>query len=269
VTTTNPGLQTLFAQAGRLRLLSSTREVELARRRDAGDPEAVRTLVEHNLRLAFWRAKNWQNRGLPYEDLIQEGVFGLERAAQKFDPKKKVRFSTYATTWIDHFMQRAISRDDFVPYVVRRRRQKSEELQEKGHTVEEIAARLKCTVADVVDALESSNIMASLDDESSPYDRIMAPEPDDASTERVRDAISLLPELEAKLMRLRHGLDGDEPITRAEAAKRLGITSREVGRLEASAAESLRGELGDLQQDVELQECVELGPEKLEVICAR
>ena len=266
----DPGLQTLFSQAGRIPLLTRVQESELAKRRDAGDPDAVRKMVEHNLRLSFWRAKKWQNRGVPYEDLVQEGVFGLERAAQKFNPERGVAFSTYATTWIDHFMQRSISQQDIVPYIIRRRRQKAEELRDSGKTPAEIAVILECKETDVIEALESSNVLASLDDESALYDRIAAPEPGEGETVfRVRDALDRLPTDAAEFIRMRHGIDPYEPHTRIEAARELGITGKEATALEATATAALRDLLGDLEYEPPLQPCIELGPEEVDVVCSR
>jgi RNA polymerase primary sigma factor len=265
-----PGLQTLFQQTSKLPLLTPRQEVDLAMRRDHGDPVAVRTLVEHNIRLSVWRAKRWQGRGLPFEDLIQEGVFGLERAAQKFDPARGIRFSTYATTWVDHFMQRALSREDIVPYIVRRRRLKADELLKAGCTVPEIAKRLKCKELDVVEALESSNILASLDDESSLYERLAVPEPDDEATAiRVRDAIGCLPPLEREFMGRRFGLGPNEAHRKSDAAKAIGLSGREATEVEARAVGALRAMLSDLEHAAPNEPCVTLGPEDLEVICRR
>lgn len=268
---TEPGLQTLFHQAGKLRLLSPIEEVELARRRDAGDPDAVRKLVEHNLRLSIWRAKKWQGRGIPYEDLIQEGVFGLERAARKFDPTRGVKFSTYATTWIDHFMQRSISQDEFVPYIIRKRRQKAEDLKAKGLDTAQIADRLECKEVEVVEALESSSILASLDGDEAPlYERIAAPDGSDGEADvRVREAVALLPEDEAEFIRLRHGLAGNEPHTKTEVARTMGITSKDATALEVRAVTSLQAALGDYAAEPDMHPCTDLGPEEVDVVCSR
>lgn len=266
---TEPGLPTLFAQAAKLPLLTPRQEVELASRRDAGDPNAVRRMVEHNIRLSIWRAKRWTDRGLPYEDLVQEGVFGLERAARKYDPSKGVRFSTYAIRWVDHFMQKAVAHEDIVPYSVRTRRQKASRLISEGRTVDEVARSLGCSPPEVVEALESSQVAASLDDESDLHERLASPEDDDDTGARVREAVLSLPEPERELIELRYGLDPHDPHSRSEAAKRLGLTSREASALEAKATDALRVLLSDYEHEAGMHECINLGPEEMDVICER
>jgi RNA polymerase primary sigma factor len=250
--------------------LTRRQEVELAERRDRGDSQAVKKMVEHNIRLSVWRAKRWQGRGLPLDDLIQEGVFGLERAAQKFDPKRGIAFSTYATAWVDHFMQRALSREDIVPYIVRRRRVKADELLKAGSTVPEISRILKCKETDVVEALESSGIIASLDDEASLYERLAVPESEDEATVvKVREAVAGLDPLERKFIEHLYGLGPNEAHSKSEARKALGIAGSEAASLEARATTHLREALADLEHESPLQPCVTLGPEDLEVVCQR
>jgi RNA polymerase sigma factor (sigma-70 family) len=104
----NP-LARYFGQIGRGRLLTHEEEIDLGRRTREGDKTARSTLIEKNLRLVIPIAKKYRGMGLPFGDLIQEGNIGLMRAADKFDPEKGFRFSTYATWWIRQAVQRAVA----------------------------------------------------------------------------------------------------------------------------------------------------------------
>src|ERR671938_1250768 len=98
-----------LSQIGRGRLLTHEEEIDLGRRARGGDETARSKLIEKNLRLVIPVAKKYRGMGLPFGDLIQEGNTGLMRAADKFDPEKGFRFSTYATWWIRQAVQRAVA----------------------------------------------------------------------------------------------------------------------------------------------------------------
>jgi RNA polymerase primary sigma factor len=106
--TPNP-LARYLRQIGRGRLLTHEEEIDFGRRAREGDETARSKLIEKNLRLVIPVAKKYRGRGLPFGDLIQEGNIGLMRAADKFDPEKGFRFSTYATWWIRQAVQRAVA----------------------------------------------------------------------------------------------------------------------------------------------------------------
>src|SRR5829696_7320371 len=107
--TTTDALQLFLREIGRHPLLTAADEVELSKRIERGDMEAKRRMIESNLRLVVSIAKNYRNQGLPFLDLIQEGMFGLIRAVEKFEWQRGLKFSTYATWWIRQAVARAIA----------------------------------------------------------------------------------------------------------------------------------------------------------------
>ena len=108
IATTN-SLDLFLRQAGRYPLLTKDEEVSLAKAIEAGDPVAKRRMIESNLRLVVSIAKQYRGQGVPFLDLIQEGVLGLNRAVEKFDWRRDLKFSTYATWWIRQAVQRSIA----------------------------------------------------------------------------------------------------------------------------------------------------------------
>ena len=106
---TTDSLQLFLKDIGKVRLLTASEEVDLAKRIERGDLDAKQKMVESNLRLVVSIAKNYRNQGLPFLDLIQEGTIGLVRAAEKFDYRKGFKFSTYATWWIRQAIARSLA----------------------------------------------------------------------------------------------------------------------------------------------------------------
>ena len=106
---TTDSLQLFLKDIGKVRLLTAQEEVDLAKRIERGELDAKQRMVESNLRLVVSIAKNYRNQGLPFLDLIQEGTFGLVRAAEKFDYRRGYKFSTYATWWIRQAVARALA----------------------------------------------------------------------------------------------------------------------------------------------------------------
>jgi len=109
IETTTDALQLFLREIGRHPLLTAADEVELSKRIERGDMAAKRRMIECNLRLVVSIAKNYRNQGLPFLDLIQEGMFGLIRAVEKFEWQRGLKFSTYATWWIRQAVARAIA----------------------------------------------------------------------------------------------------------------------------------------------------------------
>ena len=271
VTYTNPqvasattdSLQLFLNEAGRYRLLTAAQEVELAKRIEAGDKEAKDLLVNSNLRLVVSIAKKYQGHGLTLLDLIQEGIIGLIRAAEKFDWRKGFKFSTYATWWIRQAVQRGVankSRVIRIPVHIVEREQKISRAErelvatlERPPTDEEVAEKSRLPLKQVREVRTAARAVASLDkpvgeDESAVYGDLFASDertPDeqvevDLTERALRDAIADLSEREQQILDLRYGLSGRaDPKSLEEIGRILGITRERVRQLESEALRRL------------------------------
>jgi RNA polymerase primary sigma factor len=253
----------LFLRRARVHpLLTAAEEVELAKRIERGDLEAKERLVNSNLRLVISNARKYQGLDLPLLDLIQEGILGLIRAAEKFDYRRGYKFSTYATFWIREAIQRAIAnraRTIRIPVHIGQRERKigrvQRELQAqlgREPTDAEIAAEAQLSEREVRETRDAARVVTSLDrpvgeeedtslgslipsGERTPEEEVDIALQQDA----VRTALDQLPEREREVVRLRYGIDGDDPTPLREAGRRLGISSEEVRRLERRALAEL------------------------------
>lgn len=255
-------LQLFFSQAARHPLLTAAQEVDLAKRIERGDLEAKEQMVNSNLRLVISNARKYQNLGLPLTDLIQEGVLGLIRAAEKFDWRRGFKFSTYATLWIRQSMQRALantSRTIRIPVHIEQRQRKvakvERELSNKlgrEPTEEEVAQAAELELAEVIALREAPQATASLDKpvdeegETSLGDLLAsdAPDPIDevAEGERTEVVSSALEELsppEREVIELRYGLTDGQEKSRDAIAKELGLSWQRVDKLERDALQHL------------------------------
>src|SRR5918999_1371392 len=252
---------------GRVRggsLLEAHEEKDLSRRSHEGDREARRRLIESNLRLVISIAKKYRGRGVPFEDLIQEGNAGLIRAVEKFDPEMGNRFSTYATWWIRQAVTRAVAdhaRTVRLPahvvdalYRLRRaenalsielgRDATEEELVERLGVKPEEARRLRevsqpvSSINAKINAEEGSEFGELLPDERSgdDYARVEVGQWERALVEAVR----CLPEREARIIEMRHGLDGRETLTLREVSEELGISQERARQVEIKALRTIR-----------------------------
>ena len=270
--TPNP-LTRYFGQIGRGRLLTHEEEIDLGRRAREGDEMARSKLIEKNLRLVIPVAKKYRGMGLPFGDLIQEGNVGLMRAADKFDPEKGFRFSTYATWWIRQAVQRAVAdkgRTIRVPVhmgekirkMARTYNELSAQLQREP-TDEEVAERLSWDidrVKEVKSAIPdatSLNQPLSSDEGSSELGDFVEDERESGAagevvweleTRRLLESVAGLPERQHRILVRRYGLDGEKPATLADLSEELHVSRERVRQLQREAERALRNEGAYVQE---------------------
>ncbi len=251
-------------EIGTIPLLTGEEEQVLAMRIADGDTAAKKKLAEANLRLVVSIAKRYVGRGMQFLDLIQEGNLGLIKAVDKFDYNKGFKFSTYATWWIRQAITRAIadqSRTIRIPVhmvetINKVKKAKSQLLHVNGHepTPEEIAEHLDMSVDKVREILRVSQDPVSLEtpigeEEDShlgdfiPDDDALAPA-DAASMsllkEQLDEVLQTLTPREAKVLRLRFGLEDGNPKTLEEVGKEFNVTRERIRQIEAKALRKLR-----------------------------
>ena len=260
---TQDPLKLYVRQIGDGRLLTAEEERELARRKDEGDEEAKRRLIECNLRLVMSITRNYTRAGVPLLDLIQEGNLGLIRAVEKYDYRLGFKLSTYATWWIRQAVTRAVADQgrtirlpihvaDQVRKVMRARRVLGQKL-DRDPTEEELAAESGLPVERVKHLSELVEDPISLetpvgDGESMYADLIedtQGDRPDDATARDFRsaelaDALLKLNPRMRHVLSLRFGLEGKQPMTLEEVGVGLGITRERVRQLESRALRELR-----------------------------
>lgn len=262
VPTADP-LKLYVRQIGNGPLLTPAQERELARRKDEGDEDAKRRLIEANLRLVMSITRNYVNAGVPLLDLIQEGNLGLIRAVEKFDYTMGYKLSTYATWWIRQAVTRAIADQsrtirlpvhvvDQVRKVTRARRALTQKLNREP-TAEEIAKECELEVKRVDELLDLVEQPVSLETPVGDGDSIYGDMVEDENSEQPEEVLSdnlRLIELEAALaqlnprmrhvLELRFGLAGHTPQTLEEVGAALGVTRERVRQLEARALRELQ-----------------------------
>ena len=260
---TTDALRLFLNEISRYPLLTAAEEVELAKRVEQGDTEAKDRMINSNLRLVVSIAKKYQSRDLTLLDLIQEGIFGLIRAVEKFDWRRGFKFSTYATWWIRQSVERGIAnkaRTIRIPVHILQRENKINRAERKlvvelgrDPTDEELAQATGLPAAEIKDVREAARTVTSLDrpvgddDDAALGDLFEsdAERPDEAvqvslREEQVRQAVADLPDREREIVRLRYGLDGHpDPKSVEEIVRTRGISRREVRRIEEEALERL------------------------------
>ena len=261
-TTVADPVDQLLRRAAQYRLLRPHEELELAQRIERGDLHAKDLLINSNLRLVVSIARRYQGLGLGMGDLVQEGMIGLIRAAEKFDYRKGFRFSTYATLWIRQAIQRGLdntARTVRLPANVAQQTRKVDRAAadlaaklERDPTIEEIAAETGFEPEEVERLRKLDSKPASLDarvgeDDSATLGELLdshAPTPEeevgagDVAAQLDR-ALEELPVAERQVIELRFGRAGEEPHTAAQAGRRLGVSAGEVQRLEQRALDRL------------------------------
>ncbi len=260
-------LQSYLNRLTRCNLLTPDEEIRLANRIAAGGilgTQAKARLVESNMRLVVSIAKAYRSSGIPFEDLIQEGAIGLMTAAERFDPKRGYRFSTYATQWIRQAIGRAVDNkaksirlpahvSESLRKLDKARAEMRRELGEEP-TLEQLAQRTGIATRKVLTLLNTTQEPISLDmpvgeEENASlgsllYDKT-SPDPqeeliDTEMRDEIHSILSVLDEREQHIMRKRFGFDGEETYVLQQIGEELNISRERVRQIEAQALRKLR-----------------------------
>ena len=255
-------------EIGKIPLLSSDEEMELARRIIEGDKKAKDKMAEANMRLVVSIAKRYSGRGLDFLDLIQEGNTGLLRAGEKFDPDKGFKFSTYATWWIRQAITRAIADQartiripvhmiETINKLVRTQRRLTQELNREP-TIEELSKEMDMEPEKIeyINKIrqETSSLDAGIGRDGDEEDSVLGDfiededtiSPEESATnqllkEKVAEVLSSLSDREQKIVRMRFGLDnGGKSHTLEEVGQQFAVTRERIRQIEAKALAKLR-----------------------------
>lgn len=259
------GLQLYLRSINETPLLTAEEEKELARRIiHDNDPEARERMVRANLRLVVNIAKHYVNRGLSLADLIEEGNIGLLKAVEGFDPENGCRFSTYASWWIKQAIKRALINSvqpihipAYMVEMISKFKQAVRQLEDKlGRmpTTEELSAHLDMSpkklkiIKKAVKAFHSPTQSGSADGELTINEMVADtnnPSPEDSvmGNDEINLLMRLLTEIDdraARILRLRYGLGGEDPMTLKEIGEHIGLTRERVRQIEHEALRKLR-----------------------------
>ena len=256
-------VRTYLKEIGGVSLLSAKDEVRLAKLIEKGDHDAKNALIEANLRLVVSVAKRYMGRGLNLLDLIQEGNLGLIRAVEKFDYRKGFKFSTYATWWIRQAVSRAIADQartiripvhmvDAINRVTRTQRALAQDLGREP-TLDEIGAELDLPPHKVEELLKLARETVSLEAPMGDTDASLADfieddpqhQPEAIASEKImREVLAKtlagLPERERRIIELRYGLSGLEPMTLEQVGQEFGVTRERIRQMEIKTLRRLQ-----------------------------
>lgn len=244
--------------------LTAEEEKELSARILAGDQDAARRLAECNLLLVVSIAKKYQNCGMPFLDLIQEGNLGLMKAASKYDGSKGFRFSTYATYWIRQAISRALGEQsrairipsNLLELLSKVKKAKAELMQTNGTepSEKEIADHIGADLDKVQTVLDLAQVTTSLDtpvdDEGetcigdliadntaeNPLSKLLR----EANSQIIQSVLNTLPPREAEILRMRFGINREKPMTLEEVGQHYGLTKERIRQVENKAIRKLR-----------------------------
>ena len=264
---TDDSVRMYLREIGKIPLLNSEEEFELAQRVLKGEKKAKDKMAEANMRLVVSIAKRYSGRGLDFLDLIQEGNTGLLRAVEKFDPDKGFKFSTYATWWIRQAITRAIADQartiripvhmvETINKLLRTQRRMTQEFNREP-TIEELAEELEMTPEKIEYVIKIKQDITSLDagigrdgdeEDSTLSDFVededsITPEESAATQllkEQVKEVLSSLSDREQKIIRMRFGLDNGKNHTLEEVGQEFAVTRERIRQIEAKALAKLR-----------------------------
>ncbi len=259
----DPGIETYFKDINRIDLLNADQEKSLARRIQKGDNDAREQMIKANLRLVVSIAKNYVDRGLSLMDLIEEGNLGLLKAVERFDPDANCRFSTYATWWIKQSIKRAlidtvktVRIPSYMVEIISKWKNMASNLSIKlgrQPTIEEIAEALEIPTENlgiIKTAIRASNSSSQtislenmwtlseiLEDKNvkQPH-QILA---DDTKNELIEKLLTLIEDRDAKIIRMRYGLENGDPMTLKEIGERVNLSRERVRQIENEALKKL------------------------------
>ena len=259
-------LDRYLQEIGKVDLITADQEIELAIRIREGDQAALETLTKANLRFVVSVAKQFQNKGLPLSDLINEGNIGLIKAAKKFDETRGFKFISYAVWWIKQSIMQAIADQSRMVRLplnrvgaltkISKASSALEQEFERAPSTEEIAKELEMDVNDVAYALKVSGRHVSVDapfsqsdnDKSSLLDVISnneQPDPDDelmtsSLKNDIESSLGTLTEREAEVIRLYFGINSEYSATLEEIGEMLNLTRERVRQIKEKALGRLR-----------------------------
>jgi RNA polymerase primary sigma factor len=257
------GLETYFKEINRIQLLTPEEEKALAIKIRKGDPQAREQMIKANLRLVVSIAKNYVDRGLSLLDLIEEGNLGLLKAVERFDPAEECRFSTYATWWIKQSIKRAlidtvktVRIPSYMVELISKWKNVASNLNIKlgrQPTFDEIAEELQIPpenlgiIKTAIRASNSSSQTISLEnmwtlseiledkDAKQPADILF----DEVEMELIEKLLASIEERDAKILRMRYGLDSGDPMTLKEIGERVNLSRERVRQIENEALKKL------------------------------
>jgi len=260
----NKAMRLYLKEISKIPLLTAEEEKELGRRAQAGDKDALQKLIESNLRFVIKIAKKYRKSGLPFLDLINEGNVGLIEAARRFDPERQVRFTSYAIWWIRQAILHYLSQSSQafrlspktanilyrVATTLTRLRSERNEIPSRKDLAKEVGVSLKELNA----ALEATAGTLSLDqpiDEAGDLvlgdtlEQSLVPSAENTTIsehmkEQVNDSLRILSNTEKKVIRMRFGLDDDNPMTLKEIGDKMSLSRERIRQIEAQALNKMR-----------------------------
>jgi RNA polymerase primary sigma factor len=257
-------LDQYLQEIGQIPLLTPQEEVDLARRIKQGDQDALHRLTRANLRFVVSVAKKYQGQGLTLADLINEGNYGLIKAAQRFDETRGFKFISYAVWWIRQAILQALAEQSRVVRLplnrigtiskIRKTSARLSQTHERQPNIEELAQELEVDVEKVREAMQHTGRHLSMDapfnedDDNSlldvlPNDEDTAPDDilmDESLKIDIERALSLLHPREAEITRLYFGIGREHPLTLEEIGQRFGLTRERVRQIKEKALRKLR-----------------------------